>query len=342
MPRTHVIIIDGTLSRIKRGEETNAGLLYKLLRRVPQVEVHYDPGIQAKGILNWGNILTGHGINCSIRYGYTMLAKSYQPGDKIFLFGFSRGAYTARSIAGMIAKVGLIRPKYVKKHKVKKAFKLYKNGANTERSDRFRKKFSQPSVEIEMIGVWDTVKALGMHLPLLSRFAPMATEFHDHKLSPIIQNAFQALAADENRRAFAPIPWECQPNWRGRLEQAWFAGAHGDVGGHVYERPEARGISNLSLRWMLERAEGCGLALPENWPDRFPVDPLAPVLGPYAGTSKLFLFRQPRSFGNPAVDVVDPSLIERMNNLPNYRPRLQGMPAIDRPMLSALRVAPSE
>ena len=325
MPRTHVFLIDGTLSRLNDGEETNVGLVYKLLQEVPDITVGYDAGVQGRGPLKWGNVLTGRGINRSIRQGYEALARGYRPGDKIFLFGFSRGAYGVRSIAGMIAKVGLLKPEHVRKKHIRKAFRIYESCDSEKKAAKFKRKFCHKTIEIEMIGVWDTVKALGLHFPILAYISPMATEFHNHDLSPIIQNAFQALAADENRRAFAPIPWKCQPRWPGRLEQAWFAGAHSDVGGFVFEKPEARALSNIPLRWMLSRAVMCGLPLPDGWQARFPIDPFAPFEGPYAGTSKLFLFRRPRQFGSPRVDYLHESLIERMKT--GYRPRLSGLPA---------------
>ncbi len=324
MPRNHVFIIDGTLSRLNDGEETNAGLLYKLLQGLPGVNVGYDPGVQGRGLMKWGNVLTGYGINRSLRQGYEFLARHYRPGDKIFLFGFSRGAYAVRSIAGMIAKVGLIKPGKIDRWHIRRAFRLYQDCDNQHRAEQFKSAFCHGRTEIEMIGVWDTVKSLGPPFPVLSYIAPMATEFHDHKLSGIIKNAFQALAADENRRAFAPIPWDCQPQWPGRLEQAWFAGAHSDVGGFVYELPAARKLSNISLNWMLARAETCGLPLPEGWQSRFPTDPLAPFQGPYAGASKYFLFRCPRDFGPPQTDYLHESLIARMQS--GYRPRLRGCP----------------
>ena len=325
MSRSHVFIIDGTLSRLNDGEETNAGLVYKLLQGVPDIKLGYDPGVQGRGLRKWGNVLTGHGINCSIRLGYEALARAYTPGDKIFLFGFSRGAYAVRSIAGMIAKIGLLKPENVSKKHVRKAFRLYESSETRPRTIKFRHQNCHESIEIEMIGVWDTVKSLGLPFPILTYIAPMATEFHDHKLSPIIQNAFQALAADENRRAFAPIPWQDQPDWPGRVEQAWFAGAHSDVGGFVFERPEARKLSNVSLNWMLSRAAMCGLPIPDDWQTRFPVDAFAPFLGPYAGSSKFFLFRRRRKFGPPKVDYLHKSLIERMKS--GYTPRLSGYPS---------------
>lgn len=324
MPRTHVYIIDGTLSRLNDGEETNAGLLFKLLQENSSIKLGYDPGVQGQGFMKWGNVLTGRSINCSIRQAYEALSKSYLPGDKIFLFGFSRGAYAVRSVAGMIAKLGLLRPNNVSGSHVRQAFRIYENCDAQKRANRFKQKFCHNSIEIEMIGVWDTVKSLGIPFPILSYIAPMATEFHDHKLSPIIQNAFQALAADENRRAFSPIPWQFQPEWPGHLEQVWFAGAHSDVGGFVHEMPAARKLSNVSLNWMLSRAAMCGLSLPKDWQNRFPTDPLAPFQGPYAGTSKLFLFRCPRHFGSSQVDHMHESLLERMET--GYKPRLSGYP----------------
>lgn len=338
MPRSHVFIIDGTLSRLTNGEETNVGLLYKLLREVPEITAGYDPGVQGQGLMKWASVLTGNGINCSIRQGYQALAAGYRPGDKIFLFGFSRGAYAVRSIAGMIAKVGLLKPKHISRKNVSKAFRLYENYGGGKRATLFHRRFSHASVKIEMIGVWDTVKSLGLPFPLLSYIAPMATEFHDHMLSPIIKNAFQALAADENRRAFAPIPWECRPEWRGHLEQAWFAGAHSDVAGHVYALPEARALANISLHWMLDHAAMCGLPLPHGWQARFPTDPLAPMQGPYAGSSKFFLFRCPRHFGAQKTDYLHNSLIERMEEMPAYRPRLVGYPATRQTPSSLLEI----
>ncbi len=330
MNRTHVFIIDGTLSRLAPGQETNAGLLYKLLCKLPSSDdltVGYDPGVQGYGLMKWVDVITGRGINQSIQAGYRELCTLYQPGDRILLFGFSRGAYAVRSIAGMIATVGLLRARFANDHRITKAFNYYQLEHLSKRAKAFVRAYTHPDrVEIEMIGVWDTVKALGVPLPLLSRLTPMATEFHNHDLSPVIRNAFQALAADENRTAFAPIVWTCQPNWHGRLEQAWFPGAHSDVGGHIYDLPQYRPLANLSLNWMLERADECGLPLPEGWRSMFETDACGAMQGAYLGSSKYFLFRKNRRFGSPKTDFVHPSILERESRMPKYKSRLSGRP----------------
>ena len=130
-----------------------------------------------------------------------------------------------------------------------------------------------------MVGVWDTVKALGIPFPLLWRLAPKPTDFHNHALGDATRNGFQALALDETRTAFRPILWDTRPGWPGRLEQAWFRGAHGDVGGQIGDFQAARPLANIPLVWMLDNAERCGLPLPPDWRSRIPCDAAAPSLG---------------------------------------------------------------
>lgn len=324
MIRTHVVIIDGTLSRLVEGEETNAGLLYKLLSEMlPRTDllVHYLPGIQGTGLRKWVNIAAGVGINLTICAGYSAIARSYAPGDRILLFGFSRGAYAARSIAGMIGRIGLLHSDHMSKRRVQRAFRHYEANRNGPRATAFNRAYCHEQVEIEMVGVWDTVKALGLPYPILSRFAPMATEFHDHRLSPTIANAFQALALDETRRAYSPILWKHVPGWEGRFEQRWFAGAHSDIGGNVEGYLPARPLSNIPFIWMLENATTCGLPLPENWQSRFPTDPTAKMIGTFDGISKLFLFRAPRQACGTPFDRLHPSVEERQLALKRYNPK---------------------
>lgn len=324
MIRTHVVIIDGTLSRLVEGEETNAGLLYKLLSEMlPRTDllVHYLPGIQGTGLRKWVNIAAGVGINLTICAGYSALSRSFAPGDRILLFGFSRGAYAVRSLAGMIGRIGLLHSEHMSKKRVQRAFWHYENNGLGPSAAAFSRAYCHEHVKIEMVGVWDTVKALGLPYPVLSRFAPMATEFHDHQLSPTIANAFQALALDETRRAYTPILWKHVAGWEGRFEQRWFAGAHSDIGGNIEGYLPARQLSNIPFIWMLENATTCGLPLPDDWKSRFPTDPTAKMVGSYDGLSKLFLLRSPREARASKFDRLHPSVEERQLALKRYTPK---------------------
>lgn len=298
--RNHVVIIDGTQSRIGKDEETNAGLLYKLLQESLDPEdttLWYHPGIQGHGLWDWVTIASGWGINQVIFDGYAQLAEHYNPGDKIFLFGFSRGAYAVRSISGMISTVGLLRCHNATQDKLQFAFRLYESQATPAARSTFRSIHCHDSTKIEMIGVFDTVKALGLPYPILTYLAPMATEFHSTNISDPVQSGYQALALDEDRTAYRPVLWDVEPGWKGHLEQVWFKGAHADIGGHVWKHPKARQLSNIPLIWMGENAQKHGLTLPDGWQSRFPTDADAPAVGSRVGIGKFFLLRTPRQQG---------------------------------------------
>ncbi len=321
--RTHIIIIDGTLSRLEPGLESNAGLLYKLLcegAKNPDLTLYYNPGIHGAGLRKWLDVAAGIGINAAICAAYAHLARHYRRDDRILLFGFSRGAYAVRSLAGMIGRAGLLTRASSTPKRGRRAFDLYENAAGAD-LPAFSRQYCFCDVEIEMIGVWDTVKALGLPYPVLSRFAPMATEFHDHHLGPGIRNAFQALALDETRTAYAPILWDCVPGWTGRAEQLWFAGAHADIGGQIEGFAKARPLSNIPLVWMLEKARPCGLPLPDGWKARFPTDPTAPMYGATRGITKLFLLRTKRNACTTPFDHLHESVPERMEKIPAYHPK---------------------
>lgn len=323
MVTTHIIIIDGTLSHLETGLESNAGLLFKLVQEgLPRVDIslYYNPGIRGKGLWKWLDVAAGVGINQSICAAYGHLAKRFVPGDRILLFGFSRGAYAVRSLAGMIGQIGLVKPVHFTKMRGRRAFGHYENGNNPDAA-AFSRIYCHMDVPIEMIGVWDTVKALGLPYPLLSRIAPMATEFHDHHLGPNIKHAFQALALDETRTAYSPILWDCIPGWKGHAEQLWFAGAHADIGGQIEGFTPARPLSNIPLLWMLDKAEACALPLPPGWRDRFARDPGAPMHGARRGITKYFLLRAPRHACATPFDHLHESVLERMEAQPKYRPK---------------------
>ncbi|MEM1161474.1 MAG: DUF2235 domain-containing protein, partial [Pseudomonadota bacterium] len=176
-------------------------------------------------------------------------------------------------------------------------------------------------VPIEMLGIWDTVKSLGLPYPVLNRLAPMATDFHDDQLAGHILHGYHALGIDEDRQSFRPMLWQRSPSWEGRLEQAWFPGAHADVGGDVRSNPSARALSNVSLGWMLRRAASHGLILPGNWLDRFPSDPAGPMIGCRTGIARLFMLRQTRQAGVADGETVHLSIRDRMRKVAGYKPR---------------------
>ena len=307
--QTHVVILDGTLSSLREGCETNAGLLYKLLQESgANRSVYYEPGIQWNGWRTTRSVLTGLGINRMIRRAYGALASRYRPGDRIFLFGYSRGAYAVRSLAGVIDRVGLLRPEAATPRHLRDIYRHYQMAPDSESAQAFARAHCYDSTEIEMVGVWDTVKALGIRAPIIWRFSEPAHAFHSHALGNSIRHGFHALALDETRNAYAPVLWRCRSDFPGVIEQVWFRGAHGDIGGQLSRLESARGLSNIPLVWMLERAERCGLSFPADWRLRFPVNPDAPSVGSWRGWGKFFWSRSRRTIGLDASESLHASV----------------------------------
>ncbi len=326
--RNHVFIVDGTLSSLEPGCETNAGLTYKLLSgggAGRMQTVSYNRGVHGRGFDGWFRAATGEGINDAILQGYAALASRYQPGDRIFLFGYSRGAYAVRSLAGMIGQLGLLRRRHALERRVRRAFQYYMAETISPAARAFTHRYCRRDVPIEAICVWDTVRALGLPYPILSRIHPMATEFHDHRLGAHVRAGFHALALDETRTAYSPEKWSPAPGWTGALEQLWFPGSHADVGGMVENRPAARPLANIPLVWMLSRAESRGLVLPEGWRTRFPTDPAAPMVGTNSGIGALFLIRRRRRFETGDGEDLHESVARRMEEVAGYRPAALGL-----------------
>ena len=297
---THIVILDGTMSSLKPGCETNAGLTFKLLKEVSKsanLTVYYEAGIQWRDWSGTWGVMTGKGINRQIERAYGVLASRYREGDKIVLIGYSRGAYAVRSLAGVIDMVGLVKSDCATVRVIRQAYRHYRNGARSPTAQEFRDHYCLPSVEVEAVAVWDTVKALGLRLPVIWRWAQSQHDFHNHALGNHIRNGFHAVAFDERRAAYAPVMWQCPIDWPGHMEQVWFRGNHGDVGGQVWEHPQARPLANIPLVWMLERLSTCGVPLPDGWQSRFPQDVNAPSIGNWRGWAKIFLSRRKRKFG---------------------------------------------
>lgn len=227
---------------------------------------YYDEGIGAQGnmLTRYFNGATGKGIDENIQDAYKMISWNYEPGDEVFLFGFSRGAYTARSVAGFIHKCGILRSNDL--NLIAEAYKLYRNtrirSQNAEAKE-FREKYSYPP-RIRFIGVWDTVGSLGIPLQWFQWYNKKRYNFCNVNLSENIDMAYHALAVDEKRKTFLPTLWKQNAaikkiNPGQVLEQKWFAGVHSNVGGG-YAR---EGLADISLEWMLEKARGAGLCFDE-------------------------------------------------------------------------------
>src|SRR5690606_34078776 len=279
--------------------------------------VLYKEGVGTSYLINkaWESRLAGAfgwGLFDNIADAYRFLVFNYRTGDEIFIFGFSRGAFTARSLAGMIRKCGIVAPDRL--HKVEEAFTLYKTrGDHThpdgELAQRFRAEnapemlmkdldrdwrqangFEEryedlPNFAISYLGVWDTVGALGIprhfFLERLFRTAEKY-QFHDLVLSSIVAAGRHAVAIYEDRLSFEPTLWEnldeLNAERPGNYEEQWFPGTHGSVGGGG----QIRGLSNAALLWIMEGAARAGLGL-----DEAAMENAAREVEPYAPLSNL-------------------------------------------------------
>ncbi len=313
----HIVILDGTNSNLIPGEETNAGILYKLLGETApaaHLNLHYEAGVAWDSWRSTAHVISGFGINDRIKRAYGAISSRYQPGDRIFLFGFSRGAYAVRSLAGIIGKVGLLQSAHATERNIRQVFRHYEVAPSGSVAAGFAQAFCHQGVEIELVGAWDTVKSLGLRVPWLWRLSEAKYKFHDHALGSHVKNGFQALALDERREAFTPVLWETPERFDGHIEQVWFRGTHGDIGGQLGGFNLARPLSNIPLVWLLERTQTCGIVLPDGWARRYEMDASAPSIGSIRGLGWMFILRKPRTVGIDRSETIHPSVIARAEN----------------------------
>ena len=220
--------------------------------------VYYHEGVGTEsGLDKFTGGAFGSGMSQNVRALYRFLIYNYEPGDQLFFFGFSRGAFTVRTLAGFMNKVGLLEKD--DEYYTREIFELYELSTPVS-SPQWQHAFrniqgTRPCPPIEFIGVWDTVGALGAPGMLGQLFNRDKYKFHDIALNPTIRHAYHALAIDERRKPFAPSLWTRPDGWNGTLEQVWFAGVHSNVGGSY--SPD--GLANEALHWMIEKAENLGL-----------------------------------------------------------------------------------
>ncbi|HIK16738.1 MAG TPA: DUF2235 domain-containing protein [Leptolyngbyaceae cyanobacterium M33_DOE_097] len=264
-----IVCCDGTWNTANMPCPTN---VVKIARAVKSVAsdgidqlVYYDEGVGTEWLNKWTGGAFGWGIDENIQQAYAFLAVNYEAGDEIYLFGFSRGAYTVRSLAGFIYCSGLVRPD--KLDKVQEAYKIYRS-RTIKPGNPIAEQFRQANgerVPITVLGCWDTVGALG--IPDVVPFLPFIRksneryQFHDTELSAIIQNALHAVAVDEIRKSFNVTPMNRSQNPRAAtqvVQQVWFPGEHGCVGGGT---PAHMPLSNAALKWIVTAIADLGLKL---------------------------------------------------------------------------------
>ncbi len=293
-----IVCSDGTGNTAIKGRGTNVFKLFEAVdlhgyRTKPEYEPQlaiYDDGVGTEN-LRLAKLFTGAvgwGLGTNVRQLYRELARVYDPGDRIYLFGFSRGAFTARTLAGLINACGIVdltpRPNGQRLNRqdfgraVDAAYDAYRAAyASTftralgavlrwpRRADAVNRLHEQypfhRKVPIAFVGVWDTVDAVGLPLAISEAFNRHVYQFKfpAYDLSACVERAVHALAVDDYRRAFTPLLWERCAGKADRpeqvLEQVWFAGAHSNVGGGYPKQ----GMSLVALDWLLEQADRAGL-----------------------------------------------------------------------------------
>jgi uncharacterized protein (DUF2235 family) len=287
MSKNIVICSDGTGNSAIKGRGTNVFKLFEAIdlnghktqpELTPQVAL-YDDGVGTENFKLFKIFAgaTGFGLSRNVKQLYKELVRIHDPGDRIFLFGFSRGAFTVRTLAGLIAACGILDVVKLQTAAdldaaVNETYKVYRKSYRTELAKlflgdpdtsvitRYRAEHCRPGdVPITFMGVWDTVDAVGLpfHLSDFINIAVYRFKFRDHKLSKLVKHACHALSIDDERHSFHPLLWHEGEGDAGRIEQVWFAGAHSNVGGGYPKQ----GMSLVALEWMLRKAETAGLRL---------------------------------------------------------------------------------
>lgn len=349
-PRTQrkrlAVFLDGTWNAV--GTNTNVWRLRCLCADMSADGVaqlrYYDPGVG--GFIGGG---WGKGLSENVCEAYDWIVDHYDEGDEIFIFGFSRGAYTARSLAGLIAMCGLLKPggplgvnqlfdRYRCADNDRTIYKLRGGASDQSIEEQWLLKYSRET-HVKMVGVWDTVGALGVPLFRIPGISSSGFRFHHTGLRRPIQHGFHAVAIDEHRQKFLPTLWTVrtpphQSTSRMRpiqsVEQRWFIGAHANVGGGCYSDL----LAQIPLDWMMRKAKQCGLAF-RRAVELDGTEPLAEISDSYKeflrGAYCRFVDRYYRPIGaEPAKrpdgdhanvnESIDSSVFERWRKDPKYRP----------------------
>ncbi|MET8878316.1 DUF2235 domain-containing protein [Nocardia sp. NPDC004604] len=330
--RRLVMCCDGTWSTPSQLAVTNVRRFYNALAETTKGGedqlTRYQAGVgtDSAGLAGWlSGGVAGVGLSRNVMDAYQWLTTTYRPGDRIALFGFSRGAFTARSVAGMIAACGLIDTAYLDedeiqgqvRHAYQRRYRLGRD-ADPGWSEGLRFSYDPGRAEpipVDFVGVWDTVGALGIpdYLGWLNLLDPASRHaFHDVKLNPAVRHGRHAVALDEQRGPFTPTLWS-DPEPDQDVKQVWFPGSHMDVGGGHLET----GLSDGALKWMIDESRAAiGLEFRKDVEDQIRPDALGTLHDDNQGVYGLL---------EPLYEPLLRSLLESF-----FEPRPRATPMIDK------------
>ena len=269
--------------------------------------------------------ISGKGISSNILQAYQFISNNFQPGDEIYLFGFSRGAYTARSLSGFIYHFGILMKQYqsvlpnmyrdyqkaITPDQIRDAVTRYEGKIDRDLEKCYLTDRERRCIPIQFLGVWDTVGELGVPFGPFQRVNRERIHFHDTELAPNVDYAYHALAIHEYRKNFSPTLWT-QCSARQKVEQVWFPGAHSDVGGGINER----GLSNAALLWMAGRAKRAGLEMNDSYLKSFTPNPHAAVNDSRKGIYRTISPYARLIGGCTLPECKHESVVERFNHMP--------------------------
>jgi len=258
MPKSIVVCIDGTNNDPTNGR-TNVSRFFRMLDKArPNQIAYYQPGVGTldpdnpsgrikQKIRRIWDLATAGFFHRHVTSAYRYLMQVYEPGDQLYLIGFSRGAYTCRVLAGMLHKVGLLYRG--QEEMLPFAWEIYRATGNEEAAGRFQHYYAR-EIDITFVGVWDTVSSVG------SRFRPKV--FPNTFDNPSVRCLRHAIALDERRAAYGTNLWTATPRKKQSVKQVWFSGVHADIGGG-YTGDQSPGLGAIPLAWMIREARAAGL-----------------------------------------------------------------------------------
>jgi uncharacterized protein (DUF2235 family) len=328
--RPLIVCCDGTWQSLTTSYPTNVSKIAQGIcpnegQPIPVIYYHGGIGTEDNPEDRYLGGGFGRGLDAHIQLAYEFLCFNYMPGDEIYLFGFSRGAYTVRSLAGLINRSGLLRREHARRFSA--AYGFYREPAAVASHDRivdaFKEEYCVRDLRIKLLACFDTVGSLG--IPNLTPFLQAGEilsakyKFHDTTLSSIIEHALHACAVDERRKAFCLTPMVKNSDLNGQsLVQRWFIGDHGCAGGGAQEKSP---LSNLPLKWMNEQFEAlkCPFHIDfSKLPDTDEADPLAPFEEDHA---QIFLLEGLADRVLDEGDQIDDSANQRWQEINDYRPK---------------------